>query len=356
MKMMKVTAFHSHKSDVDRLRTKPKINRTNHVEDVLLHDSSKIGINTEDEEPVTINFLYGNKLTSLKFDKDGKTQVKSVQAPGPKPISNDPPMKLSVLRNGQWVDLKRKRITGKNIAVMVHGFMGNSGDLLGMANYIQKEHKFNEIIAVDYDKGYKIDDMGKKLSEVLSSKIPGNSKLTLITHSMGGLVSRSAMEKHGLADRVDKLITLGTPHKGVKPAIFFSDVPGSTPEIYDMSTGSEFLQSLNDSKPLDTKYYSTIGTEGKYLTKYWTVKYLGESIVDKILGDKDNDGLVASNSSGYDLANECVAWKYEKFPVNHAYLRGEADKENPVFEDAYKQVDAWLGQRKTKKSKDRRNY
>ena len=41
----------------------------------------------------------------------------------------------------------------------------------------------------------------------------GSKQVTLLGHSMGGLVCRSYLARHGIA-RVDKLITLATPHAG----------------------------------------------------------------------------------------------------------------------------------------------
>ncbi len=45
----------------------------------------------------------------------------------------------------------------------------------------------------------------------------GNKQVTLLGHSMGGLVCRSYLARHGIA-RVDRLITLATPHAGSESA------------------------------------------------------------------------------------------------------------------------------------------
>jgi triacylglycerol lipase len=45
----------------------------------------------------------------------------------------------------------------------------------------------------------------------------GSKQLTLLGHSMGGLVCRSYLARHGIT-RVDKLITLATPHAGTELA------------------------------------------------------------------------------------------------------------------------------------------
>ena len=41
----------------------------------------------------------------------------------------------------------------------------------------------------------------------------GSKQVTLIAHSMGGLICRSYLARHG-SDRVDRLLTLATPHQG----------------------------------------------------------------------------------------------------------------------------------------------
>ena len=48
--------------------------------------------------------------------------------------------------------------------------------------------------------------------------IPGDGKINIIAHSMGGLDARYAIAKLGLADRVAALVTVGTPHLGTPVA------------------------------------------------------------------------------------------------------------------------------------------
>lgn len=52
----------------------------------------------------------------------------------------------------------------------------------------------------------------QKISEIVgSTKV---SKVDLVAHSMGGLVSRYYIQSEDYQDNIDQLITLGTPHKG----------------------------------------------------------------------------------------------------------------------------------------------
>lgn len=64
----------------------------------------------------------------------------------------------------------------------------------------------------------------------------------VVAHSMGGLDTRWAVEKEGAADRVDDLITLGTPHQGTYVAYVGIATEGGR----DMIPGSTLLGELND--------------------------------------------------------------------------------------------------------------
>lgn len=57
--------------------------------------------------------------------------------------------------------------------------------------------------------------MGKGLAAVIDHGVPQGTKVKIIAHSMGGLVSRAAIEKYGAANRVSHLATLASPHLGV---------------------------------------------------------------------------------------------------------------------------------------------
>ncbi|HSD61875.1 MAG TPA: alpha/beta fold hydrolase, partial [Burkholderiales bacterium] len=54
--------------------------------------------------------------------------------------------------------------------------------------------------------------LARRVEEVC--RVTGADKVVLLTHSMGGLVSRAYIARLGGAKRVAKLVTLGTPHHG----------------------------------------------------------------------------------------------------------------------------------------------
>lgn len=108
---------------------------------------------------------------------------------------------------------------------------------------------------------------GNRLNKVVDNvlKYTGKNKVVIISHSMGGLVAREYIKHQGGLNKVDKLITIGTPNHGI-----FADVANNcegllfgrdeaSPECDDMKAGSSFLVSLNSGdETLGNVKYMTI--------------------------------------------------------------------------------------------------
>jgi len=63
--------------------------------------------------------------------------------------------------------------------------------------------------------GKMVPQLKQRIEEVCQAT--GAKQLTLVAHSMGGLVCRSYLARHGI-EKVDKLITLASPHQGTELA------------------------------------------------------------------------------------------------------------------------------------------
>lgn len=83
----------------------------------------------------------------------------------------------------------------------------------------------------------------ERLLQILKTvrRISGNAeKVILVAHSMGGLVARAAMiHDHQTWDSVHKLLTVASPHEGVRSSV---SVVG---QLKDLRRGSRFLTHLN---------------------------------------------------------------------------------------------------------------
>lgn len=76
-----------------------------------------------------------------------------------------------------------------------------------------------DIAYLRYNSGLHISDNGKALSQLLESNMNSGQKLTLIGHSMGGLLIRSALHaaesaNHRWPQQLERAAMLGSPHHG----------------------------------------------------------------------------------------------------------------------------------------------
>lgn len=118
----------------------------------------------------------------------------------------------------QWSDTSKKPL------LMVHGLClneqcwqarGRQGEMLaGLGHHAPLYLRYNSGLAI-HENGRQLSDYLNKMSQ----QLPAGQRIDVLTHSMGGLVIRSALHTaHQLGfkwpSRVDKLIFLGTPHHG----------------------------------------------------------------------------------------------------------------------------------------------
>ncbi len=113
----------------------------------------------------------------------------------------------------------------KNIVLFMHGIIG---DTLDMTKCIRRakvqeasdaiDKKFDLVLTFDYENlKTEINETAqefKKKLEAVGLKAGHGKQLTIIAHSMGGLVSRWFIEKEGGSQVVNHLIQVGTPNSG----------------------------------------------------------------------------------------------------------------------------------------------
>jgi pimeloyl-ACP methyl ester carboxylesterase len=76
------------------------------------------------------------------------------------------------------------------------------------------------------------------VDEILTAT--GASQVVIVGHSMGGLVTRAYLARHGAA-KVRHVVTLGAPHQGTWMTRF-----GFTPNVRNMAEDSAWLQALRE--------------------------------------------------------------------------------------------------------------
>lgn len=129
---------------------------------------------------------------------------------------------------------------GRMAVLVVHGYFSNRGILRGVVRHLAAQgtvpvHTFNfrGIFAP-------IDELASQLASKIDELTgpDGTRRVVLVAHSMGGLVSRAYLARHG-ASRVARLVTLASPHNGTRLARL-----GLGANARQMREGSEFLESL----------------------------------------------------------------------------------------------------------------
>jgi pimeloyl-ACP methyl ester carboxylesterase len=114
-------------------------------------------------------------------------------------------------------DELRAALRGRsNILLLVHGFIGNGNDIADAVMQHSGLHTpFDAVLAYTYESlGTSNRDTAKALHDMLLKCEVDPKTITVLAHSMGGLVSRWWIEQTGGAALVKKLIQIGTPNGG----------------------------------------------------------------------------------------------------------------------------------------------
>lgn len=206
----------------------------------------------------------------------------------------------SVVRQASGV--QDKVAAAKSVLLLVHGIIGDTEGMaegVGHVAYADRplaEH-FDVVLTYDYENLSRpiqdtASDLKKRLDE--AGALSDDVQLTIMAHSMGGLVSRWFVEQLGGADWVDHLVLCGTPNGGspfghVGTARKLFSILGSvaanaamlqgvlpfvlgaiqrskklTVTLEQMKPGSEFLESLSSSPDPATRYTILAGDIGRY--------------------------------------------------------------------------------------------
>jgi formylglycine-generating enzyme required for sulfatase activity len=142
------------------------------------------------------------------------------------------------------------------------------------------------------------------------------NEIDIIAHSLGGLVSRWAMEMNTLpawgssSGQISKFLTLGTPHIGVPQALVsqFPILNGvlqcTNQHLVDLSYGSRVVEDLRNSNPAyrGTFYYALAGNKPCCLTGN-----LLQNISNAFYVLQSHDGIVSvSSASSSTLASKGI--------------------------------------------------
>ncbi len=126
--------------------------------------------------------------------------------------------------------------------VFVHGLAANRSGFIPLRGYL-RALGYDRQFAFNYRSAGSIEKVAVRFKRELERHVRGG-RIDLVAHSMGGLVARAYIQHLGGERRVDRLITLGTPHCGTHAANF---IPAGL--VRQLLPDSDFLGRLNALPP-----------------------------------------------------------------------------------------------------------
>ena len=114
-------------------------------------------------------------------------------------------------------------VEGERVAVFVHGFMAAGPVFDPMRAHVEKRTGL-ATTHISYSPLARFDEIVARLDAHIERTVPADAAVSLVGHSLGGLVSRWWLHEHASPGRVDRVITIATPHAGTESA---RNKPGS---------------------------------------------------------------------------------------------------------------------------------
>ena len=189
---------------------------------------------------------------------------------------------------GGGIYLLDKYATNKKIVLFVHGMNGTPTDFTSIIKSLNRKKYFP--IVYYYPTGmnlnYAVDGLKYSFDKL---KITHQVKnISIVAHSMGGLVSRAFINSYSYNLKVDKFISIATPWNGQKYAKLGGDIAKSmAPSFGNMIPKSAFIENNQD---IDFP---------SYLKHYLLFAYKGKS---SLILDTSNDGVISLSSQLYNKA------------------------------------------------------
>ena len=141
-------------------------------------------------------------------------------------VTHHNPLAVSMVLYDKYNGVQTDTLSGR-VVILCHGLcmshlswqISDEGDL---AETLSSSLPNTTVLYLNYNTGRRISSNGRSFAKVLQDLVENNPDITqldLIGHSMGGLLSRSALfygKEQGFSwvKRVGNLITLGSPHHG----------------------------------------------------------------------------------------------------------------------------------------------
>jgi pimeloyl-ACP methyl ester carboxylesterase len=231
-----------------------------------------------------------------------------------------------------------ERVAGaQRVLLLVHGIIGDTEGMAAGVRACGLDRNFDLVLCYDYENlSTQIGETARQLAAHLRSVGLGpqdEKHLTLLAHSMGGLVSRWFIERESGSAMVDHLVMCGTPNQGspfgrvddarriltmltglaanASPALLPFTAPllfllnrsnQVTPTLQQMDPSSDFIQGLNSNPDPGVRYTVLAGNVAEYddssdrMFARLVAKMARSTLFDLLFGQRQHDIAVAVDS------------------------------------------------------------
>lgn len=129
----------------------------------------------------------------------------------------------------------------RNPVLLLHGIKDDARKMEPMARYLRGQNWDAEAMSFRPSWGQSgLEELALQVSRFIDASFDPHRKIDIVAFSMGGLVARYYLQRLGGLDRVDRFITLSTPHHGTLLAHL---IPNAG--CRQMRPDSAFLRDLN---------------------------------------------------------------------------------------------------------------
>ncbi len=145
----------------------------------------------------------------------------------------------------------------RNPVLLVHGINDTGAIFHKMAPYLtQMGWSVYDLDLIPSNGELGLDQLAGQVVDYIAATFSPEQPLDLVGFSMGGIVSRYYVQRLGGINRIQRFITLASPHNGTWTAYFRSGLG-----CIQMTPGSTFLQELNqDAAMLKQLNFTSIWT------------------------------------------------------------------------------------------------
>lgn len=148
----------------------------------------------------------------------------------------------------------------RNPVLLIHGIFDTKAIFKTMTTHLTKKgwdiHSLN---LIPNDGRFGLEALAQQITDYITQTFPPEQPIDLIGFSMGGIISRYYVQRLGGIERVQRLITISSPHHGtltgyLYPTLAASQMRSNSPFLQDLNRDLEILNSINFTSiwtPLD---------------------------------------------------------------------------------------------------------